>query len=145
MKLILDDEINIELKEYLLLQEGITNVKLDNNKFLTILNIEFNEKTSPEIIIRHIELFQDNKYSTLFEFDKETKCRYEKIKYIIEDMCCEYCYMGLVRDLFSNKFIKSVKSNFDYTKPAFNIEFDIEFSKQYSKNDLIEFIKEKNN
>ena len=60
-------------------------------------------------------------------------------------MCCEYCYMGLVMDLFENDKIKSVKSNFDFNKPAFNIEFLIEYNENYSEQELIKYIKEKYN
>lgn len=60
-------------------------------------------------------------------------------------MCCEYCYMGFIMDLFENSNIKSVNSNFNYNMPAFNIEFLIEYSEDYNEQKLIEFIKEKYN
>ena len=53
--------------------------------------------------------------------------------------------MGLVMDLFENDKIKSVKSNFDFNKPAFNIEFLIEYNENYSEQELIKYIKEKYN
>ena len=143
MKLILDDSISEELKEYLLMQNGIDYVSIDNDGFLTILNIEYNKKTAPEIIMKHIELFQKNKYSILFEFDKGTIGNFKILKYTIDDMCCEYCYMRLVMDLFENDRIKSVKSNFNFKMPAFNIEFIIEYDEKYNEEDLIKYIKEK--
>lgn len=142
MRLVLDDNINEELKEYLLTQEGITDVDIDNKNSLTVLNIKYN-KTTPEIIMKYIELFQNKKYSILFEFDKNTIEDFKVLKYTIDDMCCEYCYKGLVTDLFENKYIKSVKSNFDYHKPAYNILFTIEYDKNYKEKDLIEYIKDK--
>ena len=145
MKLILDDLVNEELKEYLLTQDGIDSVIIDKEKYLTILNIEHNKKTTPEIIMKYIELFQKNEYSILFEFDKGTTGDFKVLKYIIDDMCCEYCYMSLVMDLFENDKIKSVKSNFDFKKPAFNIEFTIEYDEGYKKEELIKYIKEKYN
>ena len=45
-------------------------------------------------------------------------------------------------DLFDNKKIKSVKSNFDYYKSAFNIEFIIEYDSSYKEDDIIKYIKE---
>ena len=116
MKLILDDFVNVDLKEYLLMQEGINDIEFDKNKFLTILNINYNNETTPETIMKYIESFQKNEYSTLFEFDKGTIGNFKKMKYTIEDMCCEYCYKCLVRDLFNNIKVKSVKTNFDYYK-----------------------------
>ena len=46
-------------------------------------------------------------------------------------------------DLFENDKVKSVKSNFDYKKPAFDIEFIIEFNDNYSEEELINYIHEK--
>jgi copper chaperone CopZ len=145
MKLILDDIVNEELKKYLLMQDGIDDVVFDNENFLAKLNIEYNKKTTPEIIMKYIELFQKNKYSILFEFDKGTMGDFRLLKYTIDDMCCEYCYKGLIMDLFENEKIKSVKSNFDFNKPAFDIEFLIEYNEDYSEQELIQYIKEKYN
>ena len=141
MKLVLDDFIGEELKEYLLMQDGITEVDINNQDFLTILNIKYNKTTTPEIIMKYIELFQKYKYSVLFEFDKKVPKDFKVLKYTIDDMCCEYCYKGLIMDLFDNKKIKSVKSNFDYHRPAFNIEFIIEYDKEYEEKEVIEYIK----
>ena len=144
MKLIIDDLVNEELKEYLLTQDGIDSVVIDKEKYLITLNIEHNKKTTPEIIMKYIELFQKNKYSILFEFDKGTTGNFKVLKYIIDDMCCEYCYRGLVMDLFENKKIKSVKSNFN-NSAVFDIKFIIEYDKEYKEEELIKYIKDKNN
>lgn len=145
MKLILDDFVDDEIREYLLMQDGIVDITIDRENLLTILNINYNKKTTSEIIMNHIKLFQKNKYFILFEFDKGTINEFKILKYTIYDMCCEYCYKGLVMNLFENKKIKSVKSNFNFNKPAFNIEFLIEYSKEYSEKELIKYIKEKYN
>ena len=125
------------------MQEGITEVILNKNKSFIVLNINYNKKTTPEIIIKYIELFQKYNYSLLFEFDKGSKGIFKTLKYKIDDMCCDYCYRNLVMDLFENERIKSVKSNYDYNKPAFNIEFEIKYDEKYSEKELIEYIKEK--
>ena len=93
--------------------------------------------------MKHIELFQECNYSLLSEFDKGTIGNFKILKYTIDDMCCHYCYRNLVMDLFENKKIKSVKSNFDYNKSPFNIKFIIEYDEKYSEKELIEYIKEK--
>lgn len=146
MKLVIDKFISLnsdELKEFLLMQEGITSVKVDENDSFITLNITHDKKTTPELIIRYVEMTQKFNYSMLFEFDKETKGKFKTLKYIIDDVCCEYCYRDFVMDLFENKKIKSVKSDFDYYKTVFNIEFIIEYDESYSEKELIEFIKEK--
>ena len=145
MKIKLDGTINPELKDFLLSQEGIINVEINYDDYFIKLNIKFNEKTNSNIVMKYIELFEKYKYSNLVEFNKEYEGKIKILKYIIDDMCCEYCYMGLVMDLFENDKIKSVKSNFDFKMPAFNIEFTIEYDEKYKEEDLIKYIKEKYN
>lgn len=145
MEIKLDGTINPELKDFLLSQEGIINVEINYDDYFIKLNIKFNKKTNPNIVMKYIELFEKHKYSNLVEFNKEYEGKIKTLKYIIDDMCCEYCYMGLVMDLFENDKIKSVKSNFDFNKPAFNIEFLIEYNENYSEQELIKYIKEKYN
>lgn len=141
MKLVLDDGVRDEIQEYLLSQEGIIDVKIGEKNFFTLLNIKYNEETTPNIIMKYIELFQKNKYSILYEFDKGTTGNFKTLKYVVDDLCCEYCYRNFVMDLYNNKQIKSVKSNYDYhTMSAFNIEFMIEYNKNYQEEKLIKYI-----
>ena len=143
MKLVIDDSINEELKDYLTEQLGITEASIDYNNTIPVLNVKYNDKTTPEIVMKYIELFQKRKYSILFGFDKDTLGDFNVLKYTVDDMCCEYCYRNLVMDLFENKKIKSVKSNFDFNMPHYNIEFIIEYAKDYKEKELIEYINEK--
>ena len=145
MEIKLDGIVNPKLKEFLLSQEGIIDVDINYDDYFIKLNIKFNEKTSSIIIMKYIELFEEYKYSNLVEFNKEYVGKIKTLKYTINDMCCEYCYMDLVMDLFENDKIKSVKSNFDFNKPAFNVELLIEYSENYSEQELTEYIKEKTN
>ena len=143
MQIKLDGIVNPELRDFLLGQEGITDVEINYDDYFIKLKIVLNEKTSPKIVMKYIELFEKYKYSNLVEFNKDYERKTKILKYIVDDMCCEYCYMGLVMDLFENDKIKSVKSNFDFDKPAFNIEFTIEYDEDYKEEDLIKYIKEK--
>jgi len=142
MEIKLDGFVNAELKEYLLSQEGIIDVDINNDGYFVKLNINFNEKTNPIIIMKYIELFEEYQYSNLIEFDKGDNQETKTLKYVADDVCCEYCYMGIVMNLFENDNIKSVKSNFDISDPAFNIEFLIEYSGKYSEQELIQYIEE---
>ena len=137
--------VNPELSDFLLSQEGIINVEINYDDYFIKLNIKFNKKTNPNIVMKYIELFEEFKYSNLVEFNKEYENKTKILKYIIDDMCCEYCYMGLVMDLFENDKIKSVKSNFDFNKPAFDVEFLIEYNEDINEQEVIEYIKEKSN
>ena len=145
MKLVLDDTVSSELKEYLLMQDGITKVELNNKSFLVTLNIEYNKNITPSIIMKYIELFQKNTYSTLYEFDKGISGNYKVLNYTIDDICCDYCYKGLLMDLFENEKIKSVKSNYDYNKATFDVDFIIEYDENYDEQKTIDFINERFN
>ena len=140
MKLLLDDVLNNEIKDYLLSQDGINEVEIKNIDFRSEINIKYNNKISPLIIMKYIDLFEQNKYSTLLEFNKELNIKTKTLKYIVDDICCEYCYKELVMALFENKFINSVKSNFDFHKSAFDVELIIEYS-NYTEEELREYIR----
>lgn len=142
MKVILDDNISNELKEFLLTQEGILEVKINEKELNMEVEVIHNEKTTPIIIMKYIELFQNNNFSSMMAFDKEIKNNKKELKYIVEDICCEYCYMGLIKEMFNNNKIYSVKTNFDVYNPAINIEFNIEYSDKLSKEEVIKFIEE---
>lgn len=141
MKLVLDDIFDSELKDYLLKEEGINSVEIVNKDFISEIKINFNDKTSPLSIIKCIESFQNNEYSTLLSFDKGNIYKINQLNYLIEDMCCEYCYKSLIQELFKNNDIKSVKSNFEFNKPAFNIELRIEYNINCSEEEIVEYIK----
>lgn len=136
-----DGIVNPQIKEFLLNQIGITQVDINYDDYYISLNIKFNQKTTPIIVMKYIDLFQKYK-SSLMEFDKEYTGKVKKIKYVIDDMCCINCYTGLVMDLFENDKIKSVKSNIE-KKSFFNIEFLIEYDECYNEQELIDYIKEK--
>ena len=140
MKIILDSIISKDLKDHLLSQKGITNVDINIDGYFIEFNIKYTEPMTPFIILKEIDLYEKYEVPNLFEFDKETPGDFKTLKYVVKDMCCEYCYKGLVTDLFNNKNIKSVKSNFEYDKPAFNIEFIVEYN-NLSEEEVIKLFK----
>ena len=151
MKIIIDDtfdsSLGDELKTYLLDQVGINTVNFTviDKSIITEINIEFNNQSSPITIMKYIDLFQKYYYSVILEFDKENDDKCKSLKYVVENMCCEYCYKGLVKYLFENNNIKSVKSNFAFDKPASNIEFIIEYNSNCKEEDILKYINSKLN
>ena len=143
VRFVFDDILTDELKRYLLTQEGIKGINILVNHFISEIDIKFEQKITPKIIKGYIYLFQKNEFPVMLEFDKGTKDNYKQLKYVIDDMCCEYCYKGLIEDLFDNDYIISVKSNFDFYKPAFNIELFIRYSEDYNEKELIQYIKDR--
>lgn len=142
MKLILDEVYDEAFKNYLLSQEGMIDVKISIKDFVTEMNIQFDEKLTPIIVMKYIELFQNDPFPRLLSFDKETTYQFKKLKYFVDDMCCEYCYKSFIYKMFQHDQIKSVKSNFDFTKPAFHIELLIEYHENYNEEELKKYIKE---
>ena len=65
------------------------------------------------------------------------------MSYYIEDICCDYCYKGLIEDLFENSSIKSVKSNFDFNRTSSDVTLEIEYAQDYKEQDLIKYLEEK--
>jgi len=122
MKIKIDNIVPIELKEYLLNQLGILDVDINYDNYYIEISVKHNEKTNPNIIMKHIELYK-NSYIEIVEFDKEYEGNFKKIKHSIDDLCCEYCYKGMITDLFENEKVKSVKSNLDINKPSLCAEF----------------------
>lgn len=140
MKLVLDLYNDLELKEYLLGQDGINNIDIINNKHFNEVVIDYDKEVTTFIIYKYIELFCSENGVPLISFDKNSNYDVKKLEYVVEDMCCEYCYKDLVENLFLNDNIKSVKSNFDY-KNLHNVKFIIEYNKDYNKEELIGLIK----
>lgn len=140
MKIVIDEICDDGLKEYLLSQDGIVSINITRKDFLSNINIDLKDNVSPLIAFTYINLYLDNKFPIMISFNKNTNKHLKKLKCIVGDMCCEYCYKNLVEELFNNQFVKSVTSNFKYDEPAFNIEFDIEYDDNLNEEDLIKFI-----
>lgn len=141
MLLVLDDIYSEEFKDYLLGQEGIIDVEIKPKDFISEINVNFNEKLTPMMVMKYIDFFQKDEYPKIIAFDKRATQESKKLNYLVDDMCCEYCYKSLVYELFKNEYIKSVRSNFDFYKPAFNIELIIEYDENYNEEELMKYIK----
>lgn len=142
MKVILDDFVNKELIEYLETQEGILEVKLNEIDTYIEVDVKHNEKTTPSIIMKHIDLFLESTFPSILEFDKGLNIKTKHLHYDAGDMCCEYCYKSFVKEIFEDNKIISFKSNYDIFKPAIDIKFEIEYDEKYSEEEVINFIKE---
>ncbi len=141
MKIKIENSNSKELKEYLLTQENIEKIDIIEKDWIDEIIIKHKENITPFTIMKYIDLFFDNK-DIMTEFDKEEKYPIKTLKYNIEDICCEMCYKDLIKKLFNNKLINSVKSNYDYEKPFFNIELSIEYDVSLKEKDIIKCIKE---
>lgn len=71
-------------------------------------------------------------------FDKGNYNDYDEYIYTVNDLCCEYCHMNFINDLFDNDNIYSVKSNFSFIDKG-NVNYTICYNKGFN---IINFIKE---
>lgn len=138
MKIIYNDCLKKELRDFLLSQEGINDVKITEENKMDCINIS--GELASSIVVKLIDLFQENKYSTMFAFDKGKNKNAKKLIYNAKDICCEYCHMHFIRELFDNDNIISVESNFSFDKPAFNIEYIIYYSDTTKEKEVFDYI-----
>lgn len=118
LTIVLDNWGHKELKDYLLSLKGILDVNINNEKDLEI-NIKYDSKLiSNKIIKEEIKLFLDiQKTPSIISFDKHCKNKTTCYKIIRKTICCEYCFKGIIEDLFEIDGIEKVESNFtnDYS------------------------------
>lgn len=118
------DDYDFELLDYLLSLKGIYNVtKVDRELIITI---EYDENIiTPVLIFQEIALFLNNiNKPFLLGFDKHFE-NPEKYNMVLGDVCCEYCYMGMIAELLSKPGIEKFNNdNFDVIKLS-NASVDI--------------------
>ena len=118
---------NNELKNYLSLVQGVNevNIKEDDN---LIIDISYDSNLiNPYMLKSEILLFLNmfNKTSILVSFDKHLT-NTKKYQIIIKNLCCEYCLLNMIEELFEIEGIGSSISNFTDDKKDIKIyiEYD---------------------
>lgn len=137
----IDGLFNDELSEYLLEQEGIEKINIDDKDKFIKVEISYNDKISPLIIYKYIKLFLKEKNAILISFNKNSNNSIHSFKYTIENICCEYCYKGLIESLFEIDSVKSIQTNYNYDNIKSRIEFNIEINENITKEKVIDCIK----
>jgi len=136
LTLVYDNLGHKELEEYLLTVKGIKEVSIKNDNKLEI-NVKYDPKeTSIKVIQTEIELFLDiTKYSFMYSFDKHEKNTktYHGTK---DAVCCDYCYMGFIDELYNTEGVSKVSSNFEEYFSNHKIQFDVAI--EYDPNKVTE-------
>lgn len=138
------DWVGIDLEEYLMTIDGIVEVKKNIQDSYVYVKYD-NKKISFEIIKYEILFCIDGlRIPLIIAFDKHGNDNLEPYTIVIEDICCEYCFKGMIEDLLMTKGINSAKSDFDYNN-AFNVKIDITYDKEIiSKEEILKIEKELN-
>lgn len=101
-----------ELKDYLMGLPGILDVHIQNEEYLEIY-IKFDSNLiTPKILKTEVRLFLDTFFQpSMVAFDKHSKSPTLKYDIVISHLCCEYCFYGMIEDLFDRNGIEKVFSD----------------------------------
>lgn len=108
LRLIFDEVIHNDIKEYLLGLGCIEKVNINvSEKDGGIFDFDYDESMiKPQHILKEMELYLNKRPLTLIGFDKYyDSCK--KITYKNPNLCCEFCYLNLVNELFNNDNVSS--------------------------------------
>jgi copper chaperone CopZ len=101
-----------ELEGYLLTVKGIKEAKVTNEKMVEIYVKYDPKETNTTIIKTEIYIFLDIANTpNMYSFDKHEK-NMKKCEVSKTSVCCEYCYMGFIEDLYDMEGITKAESNF---------------------------------
>ena len=143
LTIVFDNLGHKELEEYLLTVKGIKEVSVKNDHMLEI-DVKYDSKEiTPKVIETEIELFLDiAKNACMHSFDKHEKNT--KTYHATKDtVCCEYCFMGFIEELFDMDGISKASSNFTdfYFNENGKLDINIEYNPDVlSEDEVIKII-----
>ena len=118
----IDEEFELYMKDF----NGVEDAKFDNDTLDIYIKYE-EEKISLNRIKLEVLFFLGlNTIPSLLAFDKHSKNKLNNIDIIIEDLCCEYCFKGIIEELLFIDGIEKVDSDFDYTNKR-NVHINISY------------------
>lgn len=138
------DWINRELDQFLQTQTGI--IKSETNLKKNKIEITYEEeKTTIKIIMNYIRLFLSlQKTPILLEFNKHSNNELLEYTITIIDLCCEYCFMGMIEELLEINGIEEVNNDFDFITKE-NVHINIKYDPTIIDENEIKKIEQKLN
>ena len=116
----------IGLEEYLLTIRGIKKVVIDKKEII----INYDSKLiSLKVIKLEINLFMGIKESIILMFDKNNDLKLTTNNYILDDICCEYCFLDKIDELLVVEGIYKIINDYD-GDPRKNVKMDISYDKE---------------
>ncbi len=134
-----------ELKSYLESLNGVKKVDIDDEAKDLTIEIDYEpKKIGPKVLLLEITTFMQSNIPSLIRFDKHFKGA-KKETILVKDVCCEYCYMDMIEELFNTEGIISAWSNYEEVDYHYNISLYIEYDPAIlNKSDLKKMEKEYN-
>ncbi len=129
------DWIGIDIDEYLSTLDGVEEVKIDVDA--GSIYVKYDSLKISAVVIKYEILFciDELRIPLLIGFDKHGK-EVEHYTMNVEDICCEFCFKGLIDDLFTMSGINSATSDFDFHN-MFNVHINITYDKSVIKQEKI--------
>lgn len=124
LSLVFDAKMPSDIKEFLTSVYGINKVDIISEiNYGVRFDFEYDKKAiKPQAILEQIELYMKAYWRpALVGFDKHSN-NYKKVTYKEPNLCCEFCYLNLVNELFYNDNVNSFKHltddvcNYSYKK-----------------------------
>lgn len=119
----IDDYIVKEIVNYLFTINDIINVEINNKENIITITYQGN-KLNSYILKKEIMLFLNIQKPTIMSFDKHSEKETKSRIIIINDLCCEYCFMNMIEELLDKTGIEKAFSDFDYNHKK-NIKINI--------------------
>ena len=133
-----------ELKDYLLSLKGVNVVSINDEEDL-VIDFEYDEKEiSPKILRYEVLAFMEVSYPSLVSFNLH-EANTKKYKIVVKDVCCEYCFMDMIDELFATKGIISANSDYDVIKYHYNVNLYIEYDPMFITGDDLKRMEEEYN
>lgn len=130
------------LTDYLSTINDVSLVEINNDE----VYIEFDKNIISFTILKMEVLLYLNilRIPSLIAFDKCSKTNVKKYTFLIKDLCCEYCLMGLIENLYNIDGIISAYSDFDYCN-KYGVNIFITYDSEIVSLDLLEELDRKFN
>ncbi len=102
------------LEEYLLSLPGILEVSISDSRNF-IIDVKYNSDIMKMKVLKLEILFFLGilKLPTIISFHKYPKMKTSRYDMVISDLCCEFCFCGMMEDLLDMDGIEKVTSDFD--------------------------------
>lgn len=111
VKVILDVFSDNSLTDHLKQLDGIFNVEVNYGKEEFI--IEYNDDINLTRILEEVKSFCKLDYTAFVgHFEKFVDEECVELNFVVDDLCCEYCYMSTNYELIQNDAIVSISSDF---------------------------------
>lgn len=126
-----------ELKSYLESLKGVKKADIDDEAENLTIDIDYEAKEiGPKVLELEIATFMQFNIPSLISFNKHFKGAKKDIV-LVKDVCCEYCYMDMIEELFNTNGIMAAWSDYEEINYHYNISLHIEYDPRIlTKNDI---------